>query len=74
MFRVTELKSGDPALTTADLLLVVPGSTPRLLLYIANWCASCQLEHLITQSLKEGKWVIEIFYTTSFHETYLGTL
>ena len=44
-------KSGDPEFKSRsdqklDLFEVVPGSTPRLRLYIANWFASCQLEFL----------------------------
>ena len=49
--RVPDLKSGDPEFKSRpdhqlDLSQVVLGSTPRLLLYIANWFASCQLGFL----------------------------
>ena len=47
-----DLKSGDPEFKPRsdhwlDLFEVVPGSTPRLRLYIANWSASCQLGFLM---------------------------
>ena len=46
--RASDLKSGDPEFRSRsdhklDLFLVLPGSTPWLRLYIANWSASCQL-------------------------------
>ena len=42
------MKSGDPELKSLsdhylDLNQVIPGSTPWLQLYTANWSASCQL-------------------------------
>ena len=51
MVRSLDLKSGDPEFKSPsdhklDLSQVVPGSTPRLHLYIANWSASCQLGFL----------------------------
>ena len=51
MVRVLDLKSGDPKFKSCsdhqlDLSQVVPGSTPWLHLYIANWSASCQLGFL----------------------------
>ena len=50
--RAQDLKSGDPEFKSRsdhylDLFELVPGSTPRLRLYIANWSASCQLGFLI---------------------------
>ena len=49
--RASDLKSGDPEFGSRsdhllDLFQVVPGSTPWLRLYIANWSASCQLGFL----------------------------
>ena len=43
-----DLKSGDPAFKSSsdhrlDYFQAVPGSTPRLCLYVANWFASCLL-------------------------------
>ena len=47
----TRIKSGDPESKSRsdhrlDLSQVVPGSTPRLHLYIANWFTSYELEFL----------------------------
>ena len=45
--RVPDLNSGDPESDhQLGLFEVVPSSTPRLRLYIANWSASCQLGFL----------------------------
>ena len=54
MVRARDLKSGDPEFKSRsdhwlDLFEVVPGSTPGLCLYIANWSASCQLGFLTCQ-------------------------
>ena len=48
MVRALDLKTGDPEFKSCsdyqlDLFQVVPGSTPRLHLYIANWPGTCQL-------------------------------
>ena len=42
----------------SDLFEVVPGSTPRLRLYKANWSASCQLGFLT---------LLSFFFTYLFH-------
>ena len=50
--RVPDMNSGDPEFKShydhqLDLFQEVPGSTPQLRLYIANWSASgCQLGFL----------------------------
>ena len=49
--RAPDLKSGDSEFKSRsdhlrDLFEVVPGSTPWLRLYKANWSASCQLGFL----------------------------
>ena len=51
MVGALDLKSGDPEFKSRsdhqlDLSHIVPGSTPRLRLYKANWSASCQLGFL----------------------------
>ena len=50
-FRALDLKSGDPEFKSrsdhnVDLFQLVPGSTPQLYQYMANWSASCQLGFL----------------------------
>ena len=50
-FKAPDLKSGDPKFKSCsgnwlDLSQVIPGPTPWLHLYIANWSASCQLGFL----------------------------
>ena len=59
MVRALNLKSRDPEFGSCsdhklDLFEVVPCSTPRLRLYIANWSASCQLGFLTPS----GEWSI----------------
>ena len=49
MVRVPDLKSRGAEFKfhtdqQLGLFQVVPGSTPQLCLYLANWSASCQLE------------------------------
>ena len=51
MVRVPDLKLANPNFKSRsdhrlDLFQVVPGSTPRLHLYKANWSTSCQLGFL----------------------------
>ena len=59
MVRAPNLKYRDPEFGSCsdhklDLFEVVPCSTPRLRLYIANWSASCQLGFLTPS----GEWSI----------------
>ena len=56
LVRVPDLKSGGPGFKSRsdhylDLFSVVPSSTPRSCLYIANWFASCQLGFLTSNML-----------------------
>ena len=51
MVRAPDLKSADPEFKLRfdhqlDLFQVIPGSTPRLRLYTANWSTSCHLGFL----------------------------
>ena len=61
-FRAPDSKSGDPEFKSRsdhqlDLFEVIPGSSPRLRLYITNWSASCQLGFL----------TCSVYFSSSFH-------